>query len=336
MKIHRVRGRDLREALSRAQQMLGASALVLSSERGEDGGVTLSVGAPPEKPVERLRRLGFGGDEPQAVRGTPSGLPVHEPALREVRRRMKQHGCSSEWVEALCGSLVGGPGEAQHPIDAAARLIPGDFKLAPAPRPGSEGAAIALVGPTGVGKTTTLAKLAERLSRSGRRVVLASLDRFRAGAFDQLRAFAERLELPFIELGQGPERLSELAQLGPRDVLLVDTTGRSPKDRAALAELADELERLGRGPSLAVYLVQSAAASRAALLEAHRAFASLEPSGLVITKLDESGEPGQVLDYARLARLPLAFLCDGQELGRHLHRPRAEQLADLVLRGRLP
>jgi flagellar biosynthesis GTPase FlhF len=334
MKIHRISGRDMREALARAQQMLGSGALVLASERESDGAITLSVGAGPESAVDRLRRLGFGGAETNP-RESAEGLPLQAPAVREVRRRMRHSGCSPEWVEALCSGLSADPAGGLHPIDAAARLIPGDFRLAPAPRAGSEGAAIALVGPTGVGKTTTLAKLAERMTRSGRRVLLGTLDRFRAGALDQLRAFAERLEVPCLDLSSEPDRLQELAQIGPRDVLLIDTTGRSPRDGAALEELGRELAGLRRGPALATYLVQSAATSRTALLEAHRAFAALEPSGLVITKLDESVEPAVALDYARLARLPLAFLCDGQDVRRHLHRPRAEQLADLVLRGRL-
>jgi flagellar biosynthesis protein FlhF len=118
------------------------------------------------------------------------------------------------------------------------------------------------------------------------------------------------------------------------DLVLLDTTGRSPRDTEALADLRASLASYSAERGLASYLVQPASASRRALVLAHQAFRSLGPRALILTKFDETDAPATALEYARTTRLPLAFLCDGQDVRRHLHRPTPDLLADLVLLGR--
>ncbi len=329
MQIHRIRGRSLREALARAAELYGTQAVVLSQEPDGDGGVTIAISGD----TGALAQFGvLGRGDPRRITAARDG---EEPGVADLRRRLAEQGCSAPWIEEIVAEVAARDDRAVHPIDHAATRI--GVKLVVAAAPAATGGArvIALVGATGVGKTTTIAKLAHRLSASGRSVALATLDGFRAGAHDQLAAFAERLEVPFVAPRSGGRLGADIAALGPRDLVLVDTTGRSPRDRAGLGELRAELAAAAGTVDIVPYLVLAANTSRAGLLAAHRAFAPLAPRGVVISKLDEATEPAVALELALRARWPIAFLCNGQEVDRHLLRPTPDRVADLVLLGRM-
>ncbi len=342
MRIRRIRGKSFDDALRRAQRMLGGDALVLSTEREDDGGVTLAVSTEGASALERLGHFGFGPAEPERRGVVPeTGREADSsPAVRDVRRRLREHGCSPEWTLGITRTIEHAASSGLHAIDLAAKKIGQEFRIAPGPRPTGRVRAIAVVGPTGVGKTTTIAKLADRMVRSGRRVALATLDDFRVAAHDQLRIFAERLEVPFLALrAQRPigallDGIGRPGLSGP-EIVLVDTSGRSQNDVRELVRTRLALSGLREDVDLSTYLVQSATTGTRVLTEVARAYSSFEPDGWVLTKLDETREPGVALEVVRAARAPLAFLCDGQEVVRHLHRATRDGVADLILRGRL-
>jgi flagellar biosynthesis protein FlhF len=334
LQIHRVRGRDLRDALQRAAKLYGEQAEVLSQEHGEGGEVTIAVGTEGGA-RDRLAAMGFRGRGAEP-RPDQRGSQATDPGQRDVRRRMRASGCSRAFVEEICAAVEASGRRGTHAIDAAAARIGRDLLVAPAPRSDGRPRLLALVGPTGVGKTTTVAKLADRLLRSGRQVGLVSLDGFRAGAVDQLRAFAERLQVPLFTPRDGAHLAQAAAAHGRFDALLLDTTGRSPRDARAIAEIQGSLERLaGFGP-LTTYLTLAATASAASLERAWAGFTPLAPAGLVLTKLDEADSAGAAVELGRRHRLGFAFLCDGQDVARHLQRPTIDGLVDLCLRGGQP
>jgi flagellar biosynthesis protein FlhF len=227
-----------------------------------------------------------------------------------------------------------------HAIDAAARVLGASFPILPSPkRP--RGAArphsIAFVGPTGSGKTTTLAKLGRRLRAAGLRVAFASLDglsAIEAQRAARVESDIDRTEIPLVVLRGSADLRSAWRGRAP-DVVLLDTPGLSPRDEPELDGLARGLERLGSAAPLDVYLVLSATQSRASLALCMRAFARVAPAGCVLTKLDETDQPAAALEEVGRARLPVAFLCDGQDVRAHLARPSPDRFADLLLRGRL-
>ncbi|QDU70003.1 hypothetical protein [Engelhardtia mirabilis] len=333
MQIHRVRGKDLRDALTRAAQIYGEKAAFLSQEKGPLGDVTIAVGI-ESSARERLAAVGFG-DEPPKSHGLTDVLPSLDPGLRDLRRRLRASGCSGEWTEQICAAVTATGQRGTHAIDAAAAALSRQLSIAPAPKATGQPRLIAMVGPTGVGKTTTVAKLADSLSRAGRRIAICALDAYRAGAVDQLRAFADRMEVPLWAPRSSAELSARVEASGPLDAILVDTTGRSPNDARELGRIQTSLAELADFGPTAAYLVLSATTGMRSLERAHRAFARLNPEGLVITKLDETDEPAPAVELAVRARLGVAFLCDGQEIRGHLHRPSRDRLADLVLRGRL-
>ncbi|MEW6073161.1 MAG: hypothetical protein AB1726_11305 [Planctomycetota bacterium] len=255
-----------------------------------------------------------------------------EAGAAEVRARLLRHGVSTAFADRVVRAVLESEARGAYAIDAAALAIGRLVPLAPSPKRSGAPHLIAFVGPTGAGKTSTLAKLGRRLAGAGRRVLYATLDPVGASA---LEADVDRTEVPLVALRGNDDLRRALRRSSAVDVVLVDTPGLSPRGEDELDRLAQELPRLGRDRPSDVYLVLPAPASRSALGIALLAYARMRPTAAVVTKLDESSEPATAIEEAVHMRLPLAFLCDGQDVRAHLARPSPDRLADLFLRGRL-
>jgi flagellar biosynthesis protein FlhF len=187
------------------------------------------------------------------------------------------------------------------------------------------GGRIAMVGPTGVGKTTLVAKLAARwVMRHGtRQLALISTDAMRIGAQEQMHALGRLLAVPAYSV-ESSEQLSELLeQLCDRRLVLIDTAGLSQRDAA----LGNELRALRRASEeIEMCLVLSAAAQAGAIEQTLERFAPAQPASCVLTKLDEATSLGGALSALLRSRLPLAYLSDGQRVPEDLSPARAHRL----------
>ncbi len=264
-----------------------------------------------------------------------------EPGTRDVARRLLACGASSEFARLVLGEIRRGGASGAYAIDAAAAVLARLIGILPSPRRPKrheETPVFAFVGPTGVGKTSALVKLGRRLRAAERAVVFASLDPLALESLEKVGGIAsdvDRGEIP-LALVRAPDHLRGLLErAGAVDACLLDTPGLSPREEERLDEVARELASLARVGQLRTLLVLSAAAGRGALRLATRAFARFRPEGAVLTKLDETDEPAAALEALVRARIPLAFLCDGQDARAHLVRPSPGACADLMLRGRL-
>lgn len=234
---------------------------------------------------------------------------------------------------AVCGQDASDPAQAiRAGLNASLPSIVsfGADPLTRASGAGDAPHAIALVGPTGVGKTTTIAKIAARAAlRERRRVELITLDTYRIAAVEQLRTYAEVIGAGFhvtrsmVELDALTRRLSSEA------VVLIDTTGRSPHDLADQTELADYLRA---NESILKCLVMQATTHPDDALVAARKFAFYGAGSLVITKLDETSRPGCAVRFASEAALPLVYLCAGQRVPEDFEPATAESFAAHVVR----
>lgn len=211
-----------------------------------------------------------------------------------------------------------------------AALVPvADTPAAPTRAPDGRPTIIALVGPTGVGKTTTAAKLAASYKlRHGRRVGLVTSDTYRIAAVDQLRVYANIIGLPLKVPMTPPEMSGACESLRDCDVILIDTAGRSPGDGDRLEELRQFMDA---AQPHEVHLVLSSTAAQSALLEAARRFSVVNPDRIVFTKLDEAVNFGVLVNVAHRVRLRLSYLTMGQEVPDHIEPGRADRLAGLVL-----
>jgi len=188
---------------------------------------------------------------------------------------------------------------------------------------------MALVGPTGVGKTTTLAKIAAEASmRRGLKVGLINLDSYRVAAFDQLATYARLLGVPFRSANSAEDLRAAIADFQNLDLVLLDTTGRSPKDPDSLRELN---QLLGELPEVRSFLVVSATTRDTELLETAQRFSHFRPEGLVFSKLDEASVYGSIVNLAGRTKLPLCFFTTGQRVPEDLEEATPERLASLVL-----
>jgi flagellar biosynthesis protein FlhF len=256
------------------------------------------------------------------------------PGLDDVERVLKRTGTSSDLILDVLTAVEKSGARGAFALDVAAKHLGSRLRVAPSPKiPGAAKTttrqALAFVGPTGVGKTTTIAKLATRLVRAGRRIGLITLDTHRPGAAQQLAEYGKLLQVPVDAVQDGSELVELMERSRQLDVVLVDTTGRSPHDAGVLSGLARDLA------GVSTYLTVSATTAEHSLDEVASGFAALRPSAVVITKLDETRRPAPALEHALRADLPVAFLCDGANVSAHLHRPRPDHFADLFLRGRL-
>jgi flagellar biosynthesis protein FlhF len=182
-----------------------------------------------------------------------------------------------------------------------------------------------LVGPTGVGKTTTIAKLAAGFqTQTGLRVGLVTIDTFRTGAVEQLRQYSRAMELPLEVAKDGEELGSAMDRLKDSDLVLIDTAGKNPRDQPHLQQLVKLFQAV---PPDEVHLVLSAASSPQAAERVLRGFAPVEPTGLILSKLDEVDATAHLLPVLTGGAPPLTYLAHGQNVPDDIQR--AEK--DLVL-----
>ena len=360
MKIKRFVAQDMRQALRMVRETLGEDAVILSNKSVE-GGVELTaavdlVEAVSEETVDQRIPDRRAAAQASAGAAGPASDKQQQEALDEMRREMQN---LRRWMQAelsglswydlgqraphsqeLLGQLMalGLGGElarrlAQRVNDIedvqqawrkALYLLAAELRICDTD-PLGQGGVVALVGPTGVGKTTTIAKMAARFAlRHGHRsVALITTDSVRIGARDQLQTYARILNVPVRTATNRDEMDEALNMLGDRRLILVDTAGMA----AAHERVADQRETLrAAGSGLTTLLTLSATTEAAAVQRALRLFADFRPDACVLTKLDEAASLGGLLSALIHAGLSTAFVTDGQRVPEDLQPAQAHPL----------
>ena len=210
-------------------------------------------------------------------------------------------------------------------------MFPGLIKLAEDPLQGAEPAMLAIIGATGVGKTTTIAKLAARIAlRERRRVELVTLDTYRIAAVEQLRTYAEIIGAGCHVVHSVLELDATLQKMPAGVGVLIDTTGRNPHDLADQYELSDYLRR--RRDIRKCLTIQATTSPQDAIAAAKK-FEMYGADCLALTKMDETTRPGAVVEIAAEANLPLVYLCSGQRVPEDLQLAAPESFAARILYG---
>ncbi len=259
-------------------------------------------------------------------------------ALFQHYLRLLESSVSREIADAVIGAVRDEltPGEMHDAsivrttvLRHIAGLIPvADAGSVPPARNG-EPLVIALVGPTGVGKTTTIAKLAAAYKlRHGKSVALITSDTYRIAAVDQLRTYAGIIGLPLKVVMTPEEMASAVASLRGYDVVLIDTAGRSQFNADRIAELRQFVD--AASPT-EVHLVLSSTASEPVLMRTAESFAGLRPDRVILTKLDEAVNFGVIVNVTRRLGTALSFITTGQEVPDDIERGQPDRLARMVL-----
>ena len=203
--------------------------------------------------------------------------------------------------------------------------------IVPEREPLEEGGVIALVGPAGMGKTTTLAKMAARyvLKHGAKNIALVSMDGYRIGAQEQLKTLGKILNVPVTQVEPGESLIEALEPLRKKRLVLIDTAGLPIADPA----LRQQLDALAAADLNARnYLVLAATSQEQVLRATYQSYKRCGLAGCVITKLDEALSLGEILGVLVSEKLPLAYLADGPRIPDDLHTPRSHQLVSRAVR----
>jgi flagellar biosynthesis protein FlhF len=188
-----------------------------------------------------------------------------------------------------------------------------------------DGGLIALVGPTGVGKTTTIAKIAARfrMRHGPDQLALITTDNFRIGAHEQLSNFARILGVPMRVASTADDFQEALTDFVDKRLVLIDTAGMSQRD----IRMTEQFKLLRDDKfNIENYLVISATTESRAMREVIKTFEDAKPRGCILSKLDEIDCPGTALSAIIEQQIPLSFIADGQRVPEDLHYPSADEL----------
>jgi len=241
-----------------------------------------------------------------------------EEVARELVERVRSDP-NSEGLDdpVMLKARIAGIIEADIRVAGPIKVNPGQCRVA------------ALVGPTGVGKTTTIAKLAANFRlKEKRRVGLITVDTYRIAAVEQLRTYADIIDLPMLVVSSPREMREAIQRMNNLDLILMDTAGRSPRDEVRIQELRAFLTEAGADE---VHLVLSSVAASRTLEETAQRFAAVGTTAMILTKLDEASGLGNVLPVVRSGGLPLSYLTNGQNVPDDIETADARRLARLIL-----
>lgn len=189
-----------------------------------------------------------------------------------------------------------------------------------------KGGVVALVGATGVGKTTTIAKLAARytLKHGPHRVALITTDNYRVAAHEQLHSYARIMGVPMRVTGDADSLREALDSLHDKELILIDTAGMSQRDMLLNKQFA-MLQSEGL-PEIKTYLTLATNCQRGVLAETGDKFKEMNLAGCILTKVDETTSMGGALTVAVENNLPISYFCDGQQVPEDIHLARAHSI----------
>lgn len=187
-----------------------------------------------------------------------------------------------------------------------------------------------VVGPTGVGKTTTIAKIASHaMIQQKLKIGLINLDTYKVAAFNQMSTYAQILNVPFRTVSTSEELQSALADFKSLDLVLIDTTGRSQRDIESLEEMSQLIKTIEQ--PVQTHLVLSASTRDTELYDCAKRFSIFKPTTLIMTKLDEARIYGAVHNASQRAKLPLSWFTVGQRVPEDIEIASPERVAALIL-----
>ena len=213
------------------------------------------------------------------------------------------------------------------------QMLPANLAAVARPATGIGCRSICLIGPTGVGKTTTIAKLAAAFKlRQRQKVGLITIDTYRIAAVDQLRTYANIIGVPLKVVLTPAELAAAMREMSDCDTILIDTAGRSHMDQMKLNELSQFIH--AAKPS-EVHLVLSSTTTQESMEAAIEQFSKIRVDQIIFTKLDEAVSFGVLLNVARAASRALSYLTTGQDVPDNIEVGQPRRLAKLILGERL-
>jgi flagellar biosynthesis protein FlhF len=352
MKIKKFVAASVREGMEQVRGAMGSDAVILESRKVRQRGVT---GLFLPKRIEITAALDSVQQRPEAV-----PLPIADKTHRleqdiielkgmvdrllkkqnngtgllssNLMDRLLENDIDSELAAGMVRSMEDVTGGAAVTSEVMAALLKNKVKdmLLTAQIP-HQARVITFVGPTGVGKTTTLAKLAAHYTfERGKTAGIITVDTYRIGAVEQLKTYAAITGIPVSVVYTPQDMRKAIAGFADKDIILVDTTGRSAKNAMQISETAVFLKLLPKGVT---FLVVSAGTKPRDLKKIADSFRRLNYDHLIFTKLDETESGGVMLNLCSYTMMPVVYITTGQNVPDDIEAAHPEKLAEYVLGG---
>jgi flagellar biosynthesis protein FlhF len=348
MQVKKYRARTIKEASAKVKNVLGPDAMILSTQKisktGEDDvfEITALTGA-KNISDESPNMFGEVKQELMSIKEmlcllNNSGVFIEKlvtyPGALDLYTKMIKNGVNDHYVRIFferTGAFNGHPvNDIKRVKELALKEImktidvkdPFDIKE-------NNQIIAAFIGTTGVGKTTTIAKLAARLMlERAKKVGLISLDAYRIGAMEQLKTYANILGVPCFQAFKKKDLLFALRRMEGKDVVLIDTAGQSQYDRSRL----DELRRLIPGDlNISTHLLLSIATAESEMNKAADNFKCLNYKSYIFTKKDETKKCGTILNQIMKQSLPVSYITTGQNVPEDIEQAEREKLLKLIV-----
>lgn len=351
MRVRKFSGKTAGEALRKVKEALGADALILSNRPvaggveitalASDDAAVLSQPVQAEEPQNDRAEMAEIIDEIRTMRsmleeqlaGFAWGdMERRDPVKVSAMRKVLGAGFSPRLSRQMMDKMPPLKSEREAIEWIKTALVRNLAVANPEADIVDRGGVFALVGPTGVGKTTTTAKLAARcvVRHGAGKLALVTTDSYRIGAYEQLRIYGRILGVPVHAVKDAAELNLILHELKDKHLVLIDTIGMSQKDQKVIDQVAmlsgceADVERV---------LLLNATSSGETLDDVVRAYRGSGLGGCILTKVDEAIGMGSALDVVMRNKLVLHFIANGQRVPEDLHAANSKYLIDRAFRG---
>ena len=350
MQAKKYKARTIAEAMARIRSDLGADAMIISTRKMSDNmdsqifeitavDGTVAGNAPGTNSIEAVQSELMSIKEMICLTNNAGGLMeklVMQPALLSLYAQMIRNGVAEHYVRhflessgTLDNAISGPPHAIKKQIlkrVVAAIDVKKPFDLNACNR-----TVAAFIGTTGVGKTTTVAKLAAQLMlKENKKVGLISIDNYRIGALEQLKTYANILGIPCYPAFNSRDLQNALKKMENRDVVLIDTAGQSQYDNARM----NELKKMISGEfTISTHLLLNVGAAEQEMNNTAVNFSSLKYESYIFTKVDEAAKCGSIINQSMRLQLPISYITTGQNVPEDIEPGSKRRVLDLVFRG---